>query len=127
MKSRRRSPGSTGSIRRVPLTVLIVDDHATFRRFARRVLEADGLEVVGEASDAASALAAVRALRPGLVLLDVMLPDGDGCEVAGRLLEAAEATRVVLTSSHDALELEPRIARSRAHGFVHKDELSGPA
>lgn len=55
-------------------TVLIVDDHPTFRRFARRLLEETGLDVVGEAVDGESALRSVAALAPDLVLLDVMLP-----------------------------------------------------
>src|SRR4249920_1240423 len=56
-------------------TVLIVDDHPGFRGFARRLLEADGFTVVGEAGDGGSAVEAAARLRPALVLLDVMLPD----------------------------------------------------
>ena len=55
--------------------ILIVDDHPGFRRFARSLLESEGFDVVGEAEDEASALAAAARLRPGLVLLDVLLPD----------------------------------------------------
>jgi DNA-binding NarL/FixJ family response regulator len=58
----------------VARTVLIVDVHAGFRGFARRLLEADGFIVVGEAGDGASALSAVDDERPELVLLDVVLP-----------------------------------------------------
>lgn len=66
-------------------TVLIVDDHADFRAFARTLLQAEGYEVVGEAQDGASALAAARELEPGLVLLDVQLPDLDGFAVREQL------------------------------------------
>ena len=66
-------------------TVLIVDDHPSFRASARRMLEADGYDVVGEAADGTSAIDAARALRPDLVLLDVRLPDFDGFKVAERL------------------------------------------
>ena len=62
----------------MPVRVLIVDDHPTFRRFARRLLQDEGFVVVGEAGDGASALDAVRELRPEVVLLDVMLPDVSG-------------------------------------------------
>ena len=55
--------------------VLIVDDHTSFRRFARWRLVAEGFDVVGEAADGASALGAASALRPDVVLLDVQLPD----------------------------------------------------
>ncbi len=111
----------------MPQTVLIVDDHARFRGFARRLLEADGFEVVGEAGDGASALAAVAALRPQVVLLDVLLPDTDGFEVAERIAESGAATLVVLTSSREAADFGARLDRSRARGFIHKDDLSAAA
>ena len=69
-------------------TVLIVDDHPSFRASARRMLEAAGYEVLGEAEDGAAALAAAQQLTPDLVLLDLRLPDIDGFEVARRLLDA---------------------------------------
>ena len=62
--------------------VLIVDDHPAFRAAARRLLELEGYDVVGEAEDGLSAIAAARALRPDFILLDVQLPDLDGFEVA---------------------------------------------
>jgi DNA-binding NarL/FixJ family response regulator len=108
-------------------TVLIVDDHPSFRTSARRVLEDAGYTVIGEAQDGQSALAAARALRPAVVLLDVHLPDLDGFEIALRLTAEPDAPAVVLTSSRDGGEFGGMIARSGARGFVAKDELSGPA
>ena len=66
-------------------TVLIVDDHPSFRASARAILEADGFEVSGEAEDGESAIAAADRLHPDVVLLDVQLPDIDGFEVTRRL------------------------------------------
>ena len=111
----------------MPQTVLIVDDHAGFRGFARRLLEAGGYTVVGEAEDGAAALAAVAELRPELVLLDVMLPDTDGFAVAERLAGNGEEPVVVLTSSREAADFGQRLEQTSAHGFIHKDELSGAA
>ena len=56
----------------MPTTALIVDDHPSFRRFARKLLESAGYVVVGDADDGAAAIAAVRTLRPEVVLLDVL-------------------------------------------------------
>lgn len=103
--------------------VLIVDDHPAFRAAARRLLEAAGYDVVGEAGDGASAVAAARALRPDVVLLDVQLPDFDGFEVAERL--AAElGPAVILTSSRDWSDYGRPLARTPVRGFVPKAELS---
>jgi DNA-binding NarL/FixJ family response regulator len=108
-------------------TVLIVDDHAGFRGFARRLLEADGFTVVGEAADGASALHAVHDQRPQVVLLDVVLPDLDGFAVAELLAEKEPRPIVVLTSSREAADFGGRLARSPADGFIAKDDLSGAA
>jgi DNA-binding NarL/FixJ family response regulator len=83
-------------------TVLIVDDHATFRASARALLEAEGFDVVGEAADGAGAVEAVAVLRPEIVLLDIQLPDLDGMVVAEQLAGAEDSPVVVLISSRDA-------------------------
>lgn len=108
-------------------TVLIVDDHAGFRKLARRLLEAYGFTVVGEAADGAAAVAAARSLAPEIVLLDVLLPDTDGFAVAGRIVRECERAIVVLTSSREAHEFGTRLERSSAHAFIYKGELSGEA
>ena len=105
-------------------TALIVDDHPSFRRFARRLLEAAGYVVVGDAGDGASALAAVRKLRPDLVLLDVLLPDTTGFEVARALAAGPEQPLVVLTSSRSAADLGGLSGRDDAAGFIPKSELT---
>jgi DNA-binding NarL/FixJ family response regulator len=121
-------PGwAIGENRPMRKTVLIVDDHPSFRASARRMLEADGYEVVGEAEDGGAAVAATRRLRPALVLLDVQLPDVDGFEVARRLLSSAPAPEIVLTSSHDSTDLGEAVGASGASGFVPKSELSAAA
>jgi DNA-binding NarL/FixJ family response regulator len=113
---------------RVEWTVLIVDDHPGFRSAARALLEADGFAVIGEAADGESALAAVQRLHPGLVLLDIQLPDLDGFAVAERLATSSEpAPAVVLVSSRAASSYRRRLKDTPALGFVAKSELSGAA
>lgn len=106
-------------------TVLIVDDHATFRRSARMLLEAEGYEVIGEAEDGRSGLSEAESLGPDVVLLDVFLPDVDGFEVASELTGRGLALVVVLTSSRDGRDFGPLVAESGARGFIPKTELSG--
>ena len=109
----------------VTVSVLIVDDHSGFRARARRLLEAEGYAVVGEAANGEQAVLAARALTPDLVLLDVNLPDTDGFDVAARLTGSEDAPMIVLTSSRDGADFGPLIQRSGARGFIPKAELSG--
>ena len=106
-------------------TVLIVDDHASFRRAVRLVLEYEGYDVVGEAADGEAALEAARELHPELVLLDVHMPGIDGFEVASRLTAGEDPPAVVLTSSRDGTDFDQRVKRSGARGFIPKAEISG--
>jgi DNA-binding NarL/FixJ family response regulator len=108
-------------------TVLIVDDHAGFRSQARRLLDGAGFEVVGEAATGEAAVESARLLRPGIVLLDVQLPDFDGFEVARRLAEAGVDTVTVLISSRDSSAYRRRLATTPARGFIPKAELSAGA
>ena len=111
----------------MPTSVLIVDDHPSFRATARTLLSAEGFEVVGEAEDGESAIAAVYELKPDLVLLDVQLPDIDGFEVAARLRSNGTSPAIVMTSSRDCCDFGSLVAESGALGFIPKAELSGAA
>lgn len=108
-------------------TVLIVDDHPTFRASARRLLEAEGFEVVGESEDGESAIERVRSLRPDIVLLDVQLPGIDGFEVARQLTMNGSSPAIVLVSSREASDYGDCVVSSGARGFISKAELSGEA
>jgi CheY-like chemotaxis protein len=113
----RRPPGDTGVVRR---TALIVDDHPSFRRMARRLLVAAGYDVVGEAADAAGALTAARDCRPAFVLLDVLLPDGSGIDVAD-VIGGLGTSIVLLVSSRVAGDFGPALD---GRDFVTKSELT---
>jgi len=105
--------------------VLVVDDHASFRRSASELLAEEGFDVVGEADDGASALALAAQLVPEVVLLDVQLPDLDGFAVAERLLAGDPELKIVLVSSRGRSSYGPLIEASGACGFIAKGELSG--
>jgi CheY-like chemotaxis protein len=66
----------------------------------------------------------VRTLRPDVVLLDVLLPDTTGTELAEVLASEPAAPLVVLTSSRNAEDLEPSLTRSSARGFIAKRDLT---
>lgn len=108
-------------------TVLIVDDHASFRASARALLAAEGYEVIGEAEDGESAVGEIARLRPDVVLLDVQLPGIDGFEVASRVGGNGHRPEIILTSSRDRADFGALVEESPVRGFVPKDELSGEA
>ena len=108
----------------MPQTVLIVDDHPSFRQTARALLESEGFEVVGEAEDGASAIAQAKRLRPDVMLLDVQLPDMDGFAVSATLCRNGWSPQIVLTSSRDMSDFGSLVKTCGARGFVPKAELS---
>ena len=105
-------------------SLLIVDDHPDFRRAARELLSSDAFVVVGEAAGAVEALSLATELEPELVLLDILLPDGDGFSVAESLALLGARPSVVLTSSHDATVFSDRLASAPVRGFLPKADLS---
>ena len=107
-------------------TLVIVDDSAAFRHAASLVLAHD-FTLVGEGEDVATGVAAVRALRPDVVLMDVNLPDGNGFGATAQLLAEADPPAVVITSDGEPEELRPLADDCGARGFVPKAELSGTA
>lgn len=109
------------------LRCLIVDDSEEFLGSASRLLESQGLQVVGCASSGAEALRLAVTLQPDVVLVDVLLGDEDGLDVTRRLTAGARSSRVVLISTHSEEELADVLADSPAVGFLPKKALSAPA
>ena len=109
-----------------PLRVFLLDDHELVRRGVRELLEGEGdIEVVGEASTAAEALARVPAARPQVAVLDVRLPDGDGVTVCRELRsQFPDLACLMLTSFSDDEALMGAVMAG-ASGYVLKDIRGG--
>jgi CheY-like chemotaxis protein len=105
------------------VSVLVVDDDATFRGLARRLLDADGLVVVAEAATVAEGIATAMRTKPASALVDVELPDGDGFELAARLASLPWRPRVVVTSVRSAGGFDAEARRRGAQAFVLKADL----
>ena len=109
------------------LRVVIADDQEMVRSGIRMILEASGIDVVGEAADGRDALELARRLRPDVCLLDIRMPKLDGLEVT-RLLAGpgvAEPIPVVVVTTFDLDEYVQVAIRNGASGFLLKD--AGPA
>jgi DNA-binding NarL/FixJ family response regulator len=103
------------------MKILIADDHALFRDSLRSLLEAHGLEVVGEARNGREAVELARKLKPEVVLMDLSMPELDGLS-ATRLISAdqPEVKVVVLTASDEDAKLFEAI-KSGAQGYLLKN------
>ena len=103
---------------------LIVDDNASFLQAAARLLEREGLPVVGVASTSDEALRLTGELHPDVVLVDISLGSESGFDLARRLAENDSGATVILISTHAESDYADLIADSPAVGFVPKPELS---
>jgi DNA-binding NarL/FixJ family response regulator len=108
-----------------PLRLLVVDDHALFREGLIALLSyQDDVTVVGEAEDAASALAQARALAPDIVLMDIELPGEDGVTTTRRLTLEMPAVTVVMLTVHDDSQTLFEALKAGAQGYLVKNVRS---
>jgi DNA-binding NarL/FixJ family response regulator len=104
------------------IRVLIADDHPVVRQGLRTYLELQpGIEVAGEAGGGIEAAAQAQRLAPDVVLLDMVMPGGDGLEALRRIRAAERAPRVVMLTSFPADERVLEAMRAGAAGYLLKD------
>ncbi len=108
-----------------PIRVLITDDHSIVRKGIRALLatEAD-IEVVGEAGDGAEAATQAQALRPDVILMDLVMPKVDGIEATRRILAQQPGMRILVLTSFAADDKVFPAIKAGALGYLLKD--SGP-
>ena len=106
---------------------LIVDDSAIFVHAACRLLEHQGVTIVGVASTIEEAMRRFEELAPDLTLVDVELGDEDGFDLAEQLIATGTQAPVILVSTHTAEQFEDMIAASPAAGFICKADLTADA
>jgi two-component system nitrate/nitrite response regulator NarL len=105
------------------ITVVVVDDHDTYRYALGAVISADGrLDLLGDAADGRLAIDLIRAERPDVALVDVMMGPVDGFEVCRSL--SSSATGVILLSAYEDPELSERGRECGAAGYLSKGSTS---
>jgi two-component system, NarL family, response regulator NreC len=104
------------------ISVVLVDDHAVVRSGLRLLLDAqDDLEVVGEAGNAKDAIFRARAMKPDVILLDVVMPGESGIEVLPKLLTESPDSKVLVLSMQDDPSYVREAFGAGASGYVLKE------
>ena len=104
------------------INVVIAEDHPFFRDGLRRALESQpGIRVVAEASDGRTAFDCIQALQPDVAVLDIGLPELDGCALARRIREARLRVELVFLTVCDDEEMFEEALRSDVKGYLLKD------
>ena len=102
--------------------VFIVDDHVIVRQGLRRILEeAEGIEVVGEASDGSEALKSSRTLNWDVMLLDISMPEKSGGETLKQVMDENKKARVLILSMYSEDQYAVRLMKAGASGYLTKD------
>jgi DNA-binding NarL/FixJ family response regulator len=108
------------------LRIVIADDHPVFREGLRAQLEAaPDLEVVGEAVDGVSAVAAASVQVPDVVLMDLHMPGGGGVQATRQILAAAPAVKVLVLTMYEDDDLVFAALRAGARGYLVKEASGG--
>jgi DNA-binding NarL/FixJ family response regulator len=107
----------------VTVRVVVADDQPVVRTGFRTILEASGIEVVGEAGDGSEAVAVVRREKPDVVLMDIRMPELDGIEATRQLAGAGtgDPVRVLVLTTFDLDDYVYDALRAGASGFLLKD------
>lgn len=104
-------------------TILIVDEHPIFRAGIRAVLAEDhSLSIIAEADTEHDALAHAQRHDPDIIIIDLLLTDGSGFELAKRLHATRPQARLLILSSLDERVFAERALRAGANGYLHKSE-----
>lgn len=106
------------------LRILLVDDHAPFRRFLAEFLRVyPGIEIVGEAENGLDAVRQAERLSPDLVFMDLTMPGMNGLDATRRIKENRPGTRVVVLSSHTGEVYRRAADDSHADGYIEKRSM----
>lgn len=108
-----------------PLQILIADDHDFFRNSLRTLVESQaGWRVCGEAINGADAVEKTRQLKPGLVLLDITMPEMNGLDAARMIRQQEPNTLILIVSQNDAEGMAAAAQAAGANGFIQKSRVS---
>jgi DNA-binding NarL/FixJ family response regulator len=105
------------------VSVLLVDDHSLVRRGFRRILEDDGVEVLGEASNGVEAIRMAHELKPKVVVMDLSMPELDGVQATKEIVKNLPGTQVLILSMHSDDNYVRNALDAGARGYLLKNAI----
>jgi DNA-binding NarL/FixJ family response regulator len=105
------------------ISVLLVDDHSLVRRGFRRILEDDGMKVVGEASNGIEAIHMANELKPQVVVMDLSMPQLDGVQATKEIVKSLPDTQVLILSMHSDDNYVRNALDAGAKGYLLKSAI----
>ena len=100
--------------------MLVVDDDHMMREMLKLILHSDDYQVIGEAANGKTAIALCASLKPGLVLLDIRMPEMDGLQALEEIRKVSPATRVMMVSAEATMDRVKEAISKGASGFIVK-------
>ena len=108
----------------MPTRIVLADDHALVRQGIKSLLEREGLQVVGEASDGREAVHHAEALSPDIVVMDIGMPTLNGMEAARELARCCPKVKPILLTQHDEPQYVSAALKAGVKGYVLKSQVS---
>jgi two-component system, NarL family, response regulator NreC len=108
----------------MPIRIVLADDHVLVRQSLRSLLEREGIQVLGEASDGQELLRVAASLRPDVAVVDIGMPLMNGVEAAGELHRSSPQTRTILLTKHDEDQYVTEALRAGIKGYVLKNQAA---
>ncbi len=106
----------------MPTRIFLADDHALIRQALKTLLEKQGFQVVGEASDGQATIRSVEKIQPDIAILDISMPILNGLDAARELKKSAPRTKVILLTQHDEDQYVTESLRAGVRGYVLKSQ-----
>ena len=108
----------------MPIRIVLADDHVLVRQSLKALLEREGVQVAGEASDGQELVRVAAKLRPDLAVVDIGMPLMNGLEAAGELRKSSPQTRTILLTRHDEDQYVTEALRAGIKGYVLKNQAA---
>jgi DNA-binding NarL/FixJ family response regulator len=109
----------------MPIRIVLVDDHVLVRQGLKTLIESDGSQVVGEASDGQEALRQVESFRPDIIVMDISMPAFNGLSAAREIERSFPKTKTILLTQHDESQYVSEALEAGVKGYVLKNQAAG--